>query len=96
MFRGVLVGRRHRQPPVVCLIVSTENAIWGYRGLLSTVLRQHRTKLVRKMRRQIFRQIVQKFRRRAGARQEISVQDDGKYASSCAAKATAANGAVLP
>ena len=37
--------------------------------------------IVPQMRSQIFRQIVQKFRRQAGACQEISVQDDGKYAS---------------
>ena len=44
-------------------------------------LRQHRTKIVPKMRRQIFCQIVQKFCRHTVVCQEISVQDHGKYAS---------------
>jgi hypothetical protein len=43
--------------------------------------RQHRTKIVRQMRRQIFCQIVQKSCRQAIACQRIFVQDDGKYAS---------------
>ena len=59
-------------------------------------LRQHRTELVRKMRSQIFRQIVQKFRRQAGACQEISVQDDGKSASRLRAKPLGVLCAVLP
>ena len=50
------------------------------------ILRQHRTKLVRRLRRQIFRQIVQGRRRRADARQGELVQDDGKYASKMRAK----------
>ena len=43
-----------------------------------------------------FRHIVQKFRRQTDACQEILVQYDGKYASRCAAKASAALCAVLP
>ncbi len=49
-------------------------------------LRQHRTKLVRRLRRQVFRQIVQARRRRADARQGELVQYDGKYASKMRAK----------
>ena len=48
--------------------------------------RQHRTKLVRRLRRQVFRQIVQARRRRADARQGELVQYDGKYASKMRAK----------
>ena len=59
-------------------------------------LRRHRTELVRKMRSQIFRQIVQKFRRQAVACQEISVQYDGKYASRLRAKLLGVLCAVLP
>ena len=44
-------------------------------------LRQYRTEIVRILRRQIFRQIVQIERRRADARQAKFVQDVGKYAS---------------
>ena len=61
-----------------------------------TNLWQHRIKLVRKMRSQIFRQVVQKFRRQADACQEISVQDDGKYASRLRTKPTGVLCAVLP
>ena len=43
--------------------------------------RQYRTKIVPQMRCQIFRQIVQKFRRHTDVCRGISVQDDGKYAS---------------
>ena len=39
--------------------------------------RQHRTKLVRKVRSQIFRQIAQKFRRHTAVWQGISGQYDG-------------------
>ena len=49
-------------------------------------LRQHRTKLVRRLRRQVFRQIVQARRRRADARQGELVQYDGKYANKMCAK----------
>ena len=59
-------------------------------------LRPHRIIIVVRLRSQIFRQIVQKFCRHTNVCQEISVQDDGKYASKRAAKATAANCAVLP
>ena len=55
-------------------------------GNFEIFLRQHRTKLVRRLRRQIFRQIVQGRRRRADARQGELVQDDGKYASKMRAK----------
>ena len=48
---------------------------------ITAFLRQYRTKIVRILRRQIFRQIVQKRRRRAGARQGVFVRYDGKYAS---------------
>ena len=41
-------------------------------------LGQHRTKIVRQKRSQIFRQIVLKFCRHTAVCQEISVQDDGK------------------
>ncbi len=50
------------------------------------ILRQHRTKLVRRLRRQVFRQIVQARRRRADARQGELVQYDGKYAGKMRAK----------
>ena len=49
-------------------------------------LRQHRTKLVRRLRRQVFCQIVQARRRRADARQGELVQYDGKYAGKMRAK----------
>ena len=49
-------------------------------------LRQHRTKPVRRLRRQVFCQIVQARRRRADARQGELVQYDGKYASKMRAK----------
>ena len=60
------------------------------------MVRQHRIIIVVRLRRQIFRQIVQIERRRAGARQAKFVQDDGKYASKRMAKALAVNCAVLP
>ena len=59
-------------------------------------LRQHRIIIVVRLRSQIFRQIVQKRRRRADARQGVFVRYDGKYASKRAAKALAGNCAVLP
>jgi hypothetical protein len=49
-------------------------------------LRQYRTKIVVQMRSQIFRQIVLKRRRQAGAFLGVLVQYDGKYASRCATK----------
>ena len=58
--------------------------------------RQHRIIIVVRLRSQIFRQIVQIERRRAGARQAKFVQDDGKYASKRMTKALAVNCAVLP
>ena len=57
---------------------------------------QYRTKLVVQMRRRVFRQIVQKYRRHTAVCQGISVQDDGKHASRCAAKPSGALCAVLP
>ena len=73
---------------------------WTFDKFLSnyllTFLRQYRTKVVVQMHSQIFRQIVPKFRRHTCICQEILVQYDGKYASSCAAKASAALCAVLP
>ena len=59
-------------------------------------LRQHRTIIVVRLRRQIFRQIVQILCSKADAFQIKFVQDDGKYASKRAAKALAVNCAVLP
>ena len=59
-------------------------------------LRQYRIIIVVRLRSQIFRQIVQKRRRRADARQGVFVQDGGKSASKRAAKAAAVNCAVLP
>ena len=53
------------------------------------MLRQYRIIIVVRPRRQIFRQIVQKFRRHTNVCQEISVQDGGKYARGRAAKAEA-------
>ena len=50
-------------------------------NVLYSVLRQYRTKIVPQMRCQIFRQIVQKFRRHTDVCRGIFVQDDGKYAS---------------
>jgi len=68
----------------------------GRHSFQKNLLRQYRTKIAVHTRSQIFRQIVQKFRRQAVACQEISVQYDGKYASVCAAKAAAGLCAVLP
>ena len=48
---------------------------------MGKVNRQHRIIIVVRLRRQIFRQIVQIERRRADAHQAKFVQDDGKYAS---------------
>ena len=48
------------------------------------------------MRRQIFRQIVSKRRRNTSVFQGVLGQSDKKYASRCAAKATAANSSELP
>ena len=48
------------------------------------------------IRSQIFRQIVRKRRRWAGAQQGICVQYDGKDASRCAAKPSGGLCAVLP
>ena len=59
-------------------------------------LRQYRTKIVPQMRCQIFRQIVQKFRRHTDVCRGIFVQDDGKYASRCGAKPQGGLCAVLP
>ena len=60
------------------------------------LLRQYRTEIAAQMRSQIFRQIVPKFCRNTRVFQKILVQYDGKYASRCAAKASAALCAVLP
>ena len=63
----------------------------------SFALRQHRTKLVRRLRRQIFRQIVQGRRRQSDARQGELLQDDGIHASKMRTKheARALCGAAL-
>ena len=57
---------------------------------------QYRTILMVQMRRQIFRQSKQKFARIVAPLRRIFVTNDGKDASRCAIKATAANCAVLP
>ena len=59
-------------------------------------IRQYRTEIVRQMRSQIFRQIVQKRRRNTVVFQEVSVQDDGKYESRWRAKPSGGLCAVLP
>ncbi|MEG0941980.1 MAG: hypothetical protein RSE64_08795, partial [Oscillospiraceae bacterium] len=59
-------------------------------------LRQYRTILSAALRSQIFCQLVHKWCSRAVARQDIFVQDVGKYASKDALKASAVNCAVLP
>ena len=55
-----------------CLLIIPKRKI-DFRAPLKTIVSQ--------MRRQIFRQIVLKFRRHTGVCQEILVQNDGKYAS---------------
>ena len=65
-------------------------------GRFCAVLGQYRIIIVVRLRRQIFRQVVQKFRRHTNVCQEIYVQDNGKDASKRAAKAPAVNCAVLP
>ena len=65
-------------------------------NILLLPLRQHRTILIVQMRRQIFRQTNQKGAGEIDFRQGFLVQYDGKDASSCVIKATAANCAVLP
>ena len=62
----------------------------------SGILRQHRTKLVRKVRSQIFRQIAQKFRRHTAVWQGISGQYDGKSARRLRTKPSGGLCAVLP
>ena len=64
--------------------------------LFSVYLRQYRTILIAQMRRQIFRQTNPKDAGEMDFRQGILVQYDGKDASSCVIKTTAANCAVLP
>ena len=64
--------------------------------LFSVYLRQYRTILIAQMRRQIFRQTNPKDAGEMDFRQGILVQYEGKDASSCVIKATAANCAVLP
>ena len=59
-------------------------------------LRQHRTILIAQMRRQFFRQTNPKGAGEIDFRQGFLVQCDGKDASSCVIKASAANCAVLP
>ena len=59
-------------------------------------LRLHRIIIVVQTRSQIFRQIVQIECRKAVAFQAKFVQNDGKDASECAAKAQAVNCAVMP
>ena len=69
----------------------TAQDFWEHR-----LSRQYRTKMVPQMRCQIFRQIVQKFRRHTDVCRGIFVQDDGKYASRCGAKPQGGLCAVLP
>ncbi len=64
--------------------------------MLSVLLRQYRIIIVVRLRSQIFRQIVQKRRRRVDARQGVFVQYGGKDASKRMTKALAGNCAVLP
>ncbi len=59
-------------------------------------LRQYRTIIVERSRRQIFRQIVQIERRQAGACQARFVQDGGKDASKRRQSPKGGNCAVLP
>ena len=59
-------------------------------------LRLYRAKIVRVLRSQIFRQIVQIERRHAGACQAKAVQYDGKYASKTCTKPLGELWAVLP
>jgi hypothetical protein len=66
--------------PVLSVSYSPYNTVSGIIQFLYAFLGQHRTKIVRQMRRQIFCQIVQKSCRQAVACQRIFVQDDGKYA----------------
>ena len=68
----------------------------GSETTTAVILWLHRIIIVVRLRRQIFRQIVQIERRRAGARQTKFVQDDGKYASKRMTKVLAVNCAVLP
>ncbi len=63
---------------------------------LTGFLRQHRTIIAERLRRQIFRQIVQIERRQAGACQAKFVQDDGKDASKRRQSTKCGNCAVLP
>ena len=59
-------------------------------------LRQYRTTIVCELRSQIFRQIVLKRRRQAGAFLGVLVQYDGKYASKACTKPSGGSCAVLP
>ena len=61
----------------------------------SGVKKQYHAKTVHKMRKQIFRQGVQKFRRQAGACQGIYVRNGGKYASILCAEPSGVLCAVL-
>ena len=72
------------------------NPFIGWGRYRKKELRQYRTKIVPQMRCQIFRQIVQKFRRHTDVCRGIFVQDDGKYASRCGAKPQGGLCAVLP
>lgn len=69
---------------------------WMRLRFAGAFLWQYRTKIVPQMRCQIFRQIVQKFRRHTDVCRGIFVQDDGKYASRCGAKPQGGLCAVLP
>ena len=68
----------------------------GRRHARDAVLRQYRTILMVRLRRQIFRQSKQKSARIVDPIRRIFVTNDGKDASKRAIKASAANCAVLP
>ena len=76
-----------------CYIVSERNNNARFKHIK---FRLHRIIIVVRLRRQIFRQIVQWGRRKADALLGRIVQDDEKDASKRAAKAEAVNCAVLP
>ena len=65
--------------------IYSDSIIIKYKRALRNI-RQYRTKIVRVLRSQIFRQIVQRGRRKAVALLGRIVQDDEKYASKTRAK----------
>ena len=79
----------------LCKITPAER-LTKYKKTIIIKLGQHRTKLVRKVRCQIFRQIAWKFRRHTAVWQGISGQYDGKSAHRLRAKPSGGLCAVLP